>query len=72
MFPRPIIADFWPNHIVHQKLEKYLTADMAGKLNAIDREGYSHAEGLPLKWAIIEAEPDPDARYGGAVWITYQ
>lgn len=72
MFERPVIADFWPSRIVYQKLAKYLTKEMAAKLNAIDREGYSHAEGLPLKWAIIEAEPDADARYGGAVWITYQ
>lgn len=70
--PRPHIRDDWPNHVVHQKLKKYLTSDMAAKLNAVDVAGHSHAEGLPLKWAIVDAEPDADARYGGAIWITYQ
>lgn len=69
---RPIIPDNWPNQIVHQKLKKYLTGEMAAKLNEVDRAGHSHAVGLPMKWAIVEAEPDADARYGGAIWITYQ
>lgn len=70
--PRPVIPDDWPNHVVHQKLKKYLTPDMASRLNEIDAAGHSYADGLPLKWAIVEAEPDSDARYGGAIWITYQ
>lgn len=68
----PTIPDDWPNRVVHQKLKKYLMADMAAKLNSVDAAGYSHSDGLPLKWDIVDAELDANSRYGGAIWITYQ